>query len=111
MALLAVSLMTAGLIFVGGCSTTEAPNDTETSEISGSLDEPVAREETAGDSDMELAAFKNEDGDLACPVMGSVIISEDDAVGYQDHDGTRYYFCCGGCPEEFAADPAKYASN
>jgi Cu+-exporting ATPase len=25
-----------------------------------------------------------------------------------DHDGTTYYFCCGGCLAKFQADPAKY---
>jgi len=25
-----------------------------------------------------------------------------------EHDGTRYYFCCGGCLAKFQADPAKY---
>ena len=25
-----------------------------------------------------------------------------------EHEGTRYYFCCGGCLAKFQADPAKY---
>ena len=25
-----------------------------------------------------------------------------------EHEGTRYYFCCGGCLAKFTADPAKY---
>jgi Cu+-exporting ATPase len=25
-----------------------------------------------------------------------------------EHEGKRYYFCCGGCLAKFQADPAKY---
>jgi len=28
---------------------------------------------------------------------------------YADYKGNRYFFCCGGCPEEFAKDPSKFA--
>jgi YHS domain-containing protein len=28
---------------------------------------------------------------------------------YADYKGNRYFFCCGGCPQAFKADPAKYA--
>ncbi len=28
---------------------------------------------------------------------------------YADYKGKRYFFCCGGCPQAFKADPAKYA--
>ena len=27
------------------------------------------------------------------------------------HDGTTYYFCCGGCRTKFAADPARYLAK
>lgn len=30
---------------------------------------------------------------------------------YADYKGKRYFFCCGGCPTEFAKNPAKYAKN
>ena len=30
---------------------------------------------------------------------------------YADYKGNRYYFCCGGCPGQFKADPAKFAKN
>jgi YHS domain-containing protein len=54
------------------------------------------------------AAFTNEKGEIVCPVMGTVIENKDKAVGYQDHNGKRYYFCCGGCPDQFKDDPAKF---
>ena len=28
---------------------------------------------------------------------------------FADYKGSRYFFCCGGCPEEFAKTPAKFA--
>ena len=30
---------------------------------------------------------------------------------YADYKGNRYFFCCGGCPEAFKKDPAKYAKS
>lgn len=52
-----------------------------------------------------------EDGKIVCPVMKGVEISNTDGKKYQDYEGVRYYFCCDGCPEKFAADPAKYAAK
>lgn len=28
---------------------------------------------------------------------------------FADYKGRRYFFCCAGCPEEFAKNPAKYS--
>ena len=56
-------------------------------------------------------AYKNSEGKLLCPVMNTVIESEKDAVDFADYNGKRYFFCCGGCPQKFRADPAKYASK
>lgn len=30
---------------------------------------------------------------------------------YADYKGRRYFFCCDGCPQAFAKDPAKYAKK
>jgi YHS domain-containing protein len=56
-----------------------------------------------------MVAYTNEKGELICPVLGEVIPSADKAAGFQDYEGKRYYFCCAGCPETFAKEPAKYA--
>ena len=53
--------------------------------------------------------FRNAKGQLACPVMKTVIASPAKAVGFSDYKGTRYYFCCGGCKPAFDKSPAKYA--
>jgi YHS domain-containing protein len=42
-----------------------------------------------------------------CPVMGGKI----DKEIFTDYDGKRIYFCCKGCPPEFAKDPAKYVKK
>ncbi len=55
--------------------------------------------------------FTNKEGKLICPVTGDVIASKDKAVGYQDYEGKRYYFCCDACPSAFKKDPAKYADG
>lgn len=30
---------------------------------------------------------------------------------YADYKGRRYFFCCNGCPQKFAKNPAKYSKN
>lgn len=42
-----------------------------------------------------------------CPVMGGKI----NGSVHADYEGKRVYFCCGGCPAEFAKDPAKYVKK
>lgn len=66
---------------------------------------------TAPAGGAEPVAYTNAEGKLLCPVMNSVIASKEDAISYQDYEGKRYYFCCGGCPEKFKAEPAKYAKK
>ena len=41
------------------------------------------------------------------PVCG-MEIAEEDAVGWHEYDGQRYYFCALSCLENFRADPARY---
>ena len=72
--------------------------------------ETGAKNETEGG--MQNAAvvdYTNDKGEIECPVMHTVIADKSKAVGHQDVDGKRYYFCCGGCPDTFAADPTKFA--
>jgi len=46
---------------------------------------------------------------LYCPVEKEKIAGYSAAGSYRDYEGVRYYFCCGGCPAEFAKKPAEYA--
>src|SRR5687768_8346073 len=41
------------------------------------------------------------------PVCG-MTVDPATARFHADHDGRRFYFCCGGCMAKFKADPAKY---
>lgn len=48
---------------------------------------------------------------LVCAVMGSKIESYSKASNYVDHDGVRYFMCCGGCKPAMDKNPAKYAGK
>lgn len=63
----------------------------------------------ASTSGMKLAVYKNAEGKITCPVMDVAIDSESAAVGFADHNGKRYYFCCDGCPKVFEKNKDKYA--
>lgn len=91
------------LLFVTGCAPKDAPA------TDSSAPEPTVS--TSASTESSPDAFTNENGEIVCPVMGGVIASADKAVGHQDYEGKRYYFCCGGCPDQFKADPAKFADG
>jgi YHS domain-containing protein len=51
---------------------------------------------------------------IACAVMPSNKVNVASATAkhmYSDYKGHRYFFCCGGCPDAFKKDPAKYAKS
>ncbi|MGH9159855.1 MAG: HAD-IC family P-type ATPase, partial [Vicinamibacteraceae bacterium] len=41
------------------------------------------------------------------PVCG-MEVNRANAMFHSEHDGTTYYFCCGGCQTAFAADPERF---
>ncbi len=43
-----------------------------------------------------------------CPVAKTKAAKEDKSVEYK---GAKVYFCCGGCPEAFKKDTAKFAAR
>lgn len=59
----------------------------------------------------ELYAASPSKHSLTCPVMGSKMESPAQAVGYADHKGVRWYFCCGGCDVSFASNPDHWAEK
>lgn len=105
----AAALLALGTIFVVGCNSAKPDSATEpgTTTTSDKQMPEMSPEEHA--SMGETVAYTNEKGELVCPVQGDVIPSAEKAAGFQDYKGKRYYFCCAGCPEAFAADPEKYA--
>lgn len=51
---------------------------------------------------------------IHCAVMPADSVNIADATKnhmYADYKGNRYFFCCGGCPDSFKKDPAKYAKS
>lgn len=51
---------------------------------------------------------------IVCAVMGGKKLDIASATSkhmYADYKGKRYFFCCGGCPEAFKKDPAKYSKS
>ncbi len=49
---------------------------------------------------------------IKCAVMAGKDVNIKDATEHKmfaDYKGNRYFFCCGGCPEAFKKDSAKYA--
>lgn len=108
------ALATLALWIAAGCSSQSAPtNDaaTTSSTSSNSASTDAAGTADASGGSMQLADFTNDKGEIVCPVMGTIINDKSKAVGTYDYEGKRYYFCCGGCPEMFEADPAKYADG
>lgn len=50
--------------------------------------------------------------EVECAVMKGHKVNIADATKknmYADYKGSRYFFCCAGCPAEFKKDPAKFA--
>lgn len=69
---------------------------------------------TPGNGRENLMGGGGSDDMTTCPVMVGSPVSKKtaEATGlYRDHEGERYYFCCGGCGPAFDSDPAKYAAN
>lgn len=69
---------------------------------------PTTTQAPVEDATATLVDFTNAEGQTICPVAGDVISDKSKAVGHEDYNGKTYYFCCGGCPEAFHANPAKY---
>jgi len=53
--------------------------------------------------------YATPEGKPICPVQGTIIASAKEAFSSTTYHGVKYYFCCGGCPDEFKAHPDKYA--
>jgi YHS domain-containing protein len=63
---------------------------------------------------ISAAAFAGPTKTISCAVMSGNKVDIAKATkshSYADYKGNRYFFCCGGCPAEFKANPAKYAKT
>jgi xanthine dehydrogenase accessory factor len=47
------------------------------------------------------------------PVCGMTVLVDESgwSANMHEHDGTTYHFCCIGCRDRFAADPAPYLTD
>ncbi|MCW5936156.1 MAG: YHS domain-containing protein [Fimbriimonadaceae bacterium] len=96
-----------GLALIMGCAT--QPEATASNDSAPIEKKPVAASDASWPT--EVKVYRNEKGEVVCPVMNDVIASPEKADGYQDYEGTRYYFCCGMCPGKFKENPALYVKK
>ncbi|HLK14382.1 MAG TPA: YHS domain-containing protein [Fimbriimonadaceae bacterium] len=54
--------------------------------------------------------YVNAAGVPLCPVTGAPI-AKGEEVGKAVYRGVEYHFCCAGCPDDFKANPAKFATR
>jgi YHS domain-containing protein len=99
---------------LAGCGKAEEESGTAggTGTTAGAADTNTTADNSAAGSGATMAAdFKNDKGELVCPVMGTVIANPSAASGSEVYEGKTYHFCCGLCPPMFKADPKKYANG
>jgi YHS domain-containing protein len=70
-----------------------------------------AEDKAKFDADPKKYGTLPEKESLFCPVEKEAIANYGKAFRYVDYSGVRYYFCCGGCPEKFAANPTAFVDN
>ena len=63
---------------------------------------PAQAKPKAPPKTIKCAVMNSDDVDIATATKNKM---------YADYKGRRYYFCCGGCPPAFKANPAKYAKS
>ena len=56
-------------------------------------------------------AWKDDRGEVQCPVCGSEVGSAEATCGHETFGGRDYYFCCVECQHSFHDEPAKFASG
>lgn len=66
---------------------------------------------TASAENVDAPIYRNDKGEIVCPVMHKVIASESAAQGSQVYEGKKYLFCCGMCPGKFKENPKLYAKS
>ncbi len=101
---LPLALLASVLISSSGCAKKAEEAPAETSSTASPAPSPASN---ASDTNV----YKNAEGVAVCPVMDVPIPDVSKAVGFQDHKGVRYYFCCDMCPGKFKENPDLYAKK
>jgi P-type Cu+ transporter len=60
---------------------------------------------------MEEGVTMQDAGNKVKDPVCSMTIDPTDAVGYEDYQGQRYYFCAETCQKAFQQDPERYAKQ
>ncbi|MCG9895520.1 MAG: hypothetical protein MH204_08600 [Fimbriimonadaceae bacterium] len=103
------ALLGMSLVLLGGCATeleSDAPAPQSTTEQAGADAAKAAPTDAELGLPDGLVAFRNEEGKLYCPLMRHAMDSADEAEGYVDHNGKRYYMCCASCLAKAQKDPS-----
>lgn len=95
--------LTVVLVLGPSCSKHPASHRQATQTAPGA-DCCAAKEQVAAEPPQTTAAVAEQ---TTCPVMGGAI----NKAIFVEYQGKKVYFCCGGCPDAFKADPQKYVSK
>lgn len=105
-----IGMAIACLVIIAGCnkSEPEKPETSPAAETTATTTVPTADENAKV---LPHTITEAEIGkEAACPVMGSKIKVTKDTLS-AEYRGKIYYFCCDGCPDDFAKDPEKYTKK
>ena len=53
--------------------------------------------------------YRIEGNSMAVDPICNMKVAESQAKYTSTHNGSKYYFCCGACKQEFDKNPSKYA--
>ena len=107
-------IVLTGLFISWGCEKApEPPKATETTETPKAPEAPkVETPAPTGTVKPPVLNHTITDAEVGqkvkCPVMGTELTVTKETLS-AEYNGKVYYFCCGGCPDEFKADPDKFA--
>ena len=90
--LILVTLLSAMILWPGGCKKKTRPAATTAQEMPSEKD--VSK---------SIEAIEQ----TTCPILGGAINKDI----YTEHKGKKVYFCCPACKPEFEKDPNKYISQ
>jgi YHS domain-containing protein len=97
-----VASLTVAMLALAGCGSSRTAVDSSGKTVAVASDPSIAK------GIVKDGLYVNKSGVPLCPVTGAPI-AKGKEVGKTIYKGVEYHFCCGGCPEDFKSQPAKYA--
>ncbi len=108
---IAVALVTAAGLMVGGCKGSDDETPAETQDSDEGHDHSMDMQNMQDQAESMAADMKDKAEEAAesiqqttCPVMGNEI----DKSIFVEYKGQKVYFCCPPCKEKFQANPEAY---